>query len=449
MRSAHDTIAAIATAPGRGGVGVIRISGSKTKAIGAALLGGLPAPRTAVLKTFRDASGTVLDTGLVLYFPAPASFTGEDVLELQGHGGPVVMDMLLARLLELGARLAEPGEFSRRAFLNDKLDLIQAEAIADLIASDSIQAARAALRSMQGEFGARLQSLTAALTEARMHVEAAIDFPDEELDLMEDDILRRRLDKALRLTTEIERTAQQGALLSGGMNIVIAGKPNAGKSSLLNALAGYQAAIVTAIPGTTRDVLRERIHVDGMPLHIIDTAGLRDSEDVVEAEGVRRARAEMHKANRILYVVDVSTPEQHFNSDLAALPQEVAVTIVFNKIDLCGLTPRIETVNAQMHIFLSAVTGAGMELLRQHLKDCVGYHGAEASTFSARRRHLDALERAHRHLQQAQVLLSQCGAGELAAEELRLAQHCLGEITGEVSSDDLLGKIFATFCIGK
>lgn len=448
MPPINDTIAAIATAPGRGGVGVIRISGPAVLEIAEQLIGGPPPPRRAVVRDFVDVRGAVLDNGLAIYFAAPASFTGEEVLELHGHGSPVALDLVLARVLELGARMAEPGEFSRRAFLNEKLDLTQAEAIADLIASDSVEAARAALRSMQGEFGKQLHALTEAITETRMHVEAAIDFPDEEIDLLEDRVLQSRLAKAQVIAHAIGSVARQGALLRSGMHIVIAGKPNAGKSSLLNALAGYDAAIVTPIPGTTRDVLRERIHIDGMPLHIVDTAGLRDSADVVEAEGIRRAHAEIGRANRIIYVVDITmTSDEEVRNEIAKLPSDVPTTVVFNKIDLDNIQPRFEPDLKQ--IYLSASTGAGLELLRQHLKECMGYHGAEASTFSARRRHLDALQRVTRHLQQAERHLLERSAGELAAEELRLAQLAIGEITGEVTSDELLGRIFATFCIGK
>lgn len=449
MLAPTDTIAAIATAPGRGGIGVIRISGPAAGEICKRVIGRLPSPRRAALAEFRDEQGEILDTGLILYFAAPASFTGEDVVELHGHGSPVALDLLLGRVLALGARLAEPGEFSRRAFLNDKLDLTQAEAIADLIASDSAQAARAALRSMQGEFGKRLHALAEAITETRLHVEAVIDFPDEEVDLLDDAVLLVRLSKAQALAADIESIAQQGALLRDGMHIVIAGKPNAGKSSLLNALAGYEAAIVTPVPGTTRDVLRERIHIDGMPLHIVDTAGLRDSADVVEAEGIRRAHEEIRKANRVLYVNDVNTTSQpELDAEFAGLPQDMPITLVCNKIDLAGMEPHIEASKAP-RIFLSAVTGAGIELLRSHLKESMGYHGADAGTFSARRRHLDALQRTVQHLRQAECNLLERRAGELGAEELRLAQRAIGEITGEVTSDDLLGRIFATFCIGK
>jgi tRNA modification GTPase len=444
------TIAAIATPPGRGGIGIVRLSGPLVTHIALELLGDLPAPRHAALRSFRNADGEMLDGGLALYFPGPASFTGEDVLELHGHGGPVVMDLLLARCIELGARVAEPGEFSRRAFLNDKLDLTQAEAIADLIDSGSAQAARAALRSLQGEFSASVRSLTEAVTDTRMHVEAAIDFPEEEIDFLADTALRKRIDRTLELCAQIASDARQGALLREGMTVVIAGQPNAGKSSLLNRLAGYEAAIVTEIPGTTRDVLRERIHIDGMPLHIADTAGLRDVSDVVEAEGIRRAREEMTRADRILYVIDATRAldTEAIERETDSLPKSVPVTWVLNKIDLCDGRVRFEQSHPP-RLHLSANTGDGIDLLRAHLKECMGFVGAETGTISARRRHLDALARAERHLQEAASQLIDHHAGELMAEELRQAQQALAEITGEFTSDDLLGKIFSSFCIGK
>jgi tRNA modification GTPase len=448
--SSSRTIVAIATPPGRGGIGVLRLSGPLVPSIATAMLGRLPVPRIATLRPFLGGDGEPIDTGIALYFQKPASFTGEDVLELHAHGGPVVMDLLLARAIELGARLAEPGEFSRRAFLNDKIDLAQAEAIADLIDSGSAEAARAAMRSMRGEFSDAVRSLTEAVIETRMHVEAAIDFPEEEIDFLADEALRARLERARELCTQIMANARQGALLREGMTVVIAGRPNAGKSSLLNKLAGYSAAIVTDIPGTTRDVLRERIHLDGLPLHVLDTAGLREQADVVEAEGIRRARAAMNEADRILYIVDASTqPTQVIlQEELAALPQNVPVTLVFNKIDLTHERPRYEQ-SEPPRVHLSVATGEGIDLLRAHLKECVGYQGVHAGTLSARRRHLDALTRANEHLAEAERQLTERRAGELMAEELRQAQQCLGEITGEFTSDDLLGRIFSTFCIGK
>jgi tRNA modification GTPase len=444
------TIAAIATPAGRGGIGIVRLSGPLVTSIAVELCGDLPEPRHAVLRAFRDADGEMIDGGLALYFPGPASFTGEDVLELHGHGGPIVMDLLLARCVELGARHAEPGEFSRRAFLNDKIDLTQAEAIADLIDSGSVEAARAALRSLQGDFSAAVHSLTDAVTETRMHVEAAIDFPEEEIDFLADTALRRRLDHALEVCVQITAQARQGALLRDGMTVVIAGQPNAGKSSLLNRLAGYAAAIVTDIPGTTRDVLRERINIDGMPLHIADTAGLRDVADLVEAEGIRRARDEMTRADRILYVIDATRAldDESVARETNNLPAGVPVTWIFNKIDLCGGRVRLEQSHPP-RVHISATSGDGIDLLRAHLKESMGFVGTDAGTISARRRHLDALARAERHIQEAATQLIDHRAGELMAEELRQAQQALAEITGEFSSDDLLGKIFSSFCIGK
>jgi len=444
------TIAAIATAPGRGGIGVVRVSGPRCRAIAEALFGRVPAPRTAELHRFRDAAGEPIDEGIALYFPAPASFTGEDVLELQGHGGPVVMDLLLRRVLDLGARVAEPGEFTQRAFLNDKLDLAQAEAVADLIDSGSAQAARAALRSLQGEFSLQVHDLAEAVLELRMWVEAAIDFPDEDVDFLGDRALDARLEFIRHRFAELAETARQGTLLRDGLTLVIAGRPNAGKSSLLNRLAGYDAAIVTPVPGTTRDVLRERIEIDGLPVHVLDTAGLRESPDEVEAEGIRRAHRELARADRVLFVVDASDAAAvaSIAADLAALPTDAPRSVVLNQIDRIDGEPRIEPCEPTQ-LYLSAATGAGVDLLRQHLKDCVGFHATGAGVLSARARHLDALRRARAHVEEAHRLLTERHAGELVAQELTDAQKQLGEITGEVSSDDLLGRIFSSFCIGK
>jgi tRNA modification GTPase len=452
MKDGHpnDTIAAIATPPGRGGVSIVRISGPRAAGIAEQVLGRLPDPRIATLTTFLGENSEPLDQGIALYFAAPASFTGEDVLELHGHGGAIVSDRILARALQLGARLAEPGEFSRRAFLNDKMDLAQAEAIADLIDSGSIEAARAAMRSLQGEFSDAVHSLTDAVIEARIHVEAAIDFPEEEVDFLADVELHARVHNAIALCTQITSKARQGALLREGMTIVIAGKPNAGKSSLLNRLAGYDAAIVTDIPGTTRDILRERIHIDGMPLHVLDTAGLRDDADLVEAEGIKRAREAMRSADRILYVVDGAqdaSPDE-LAAEIEGLSSDAPLSVVVNKIDLLQRSSRYEQ-SSPPKIELSATTGEGVELLRQHLKECVGFQGADAGTLSARRRHLDALARADVHLHEALRQLTERRAGELMAEELRQAQQALNEITGEFTADDLLGRIFSSFCIGK
>ncbi len=444
-----DTIAAIATPPGRGGIGIVRVSGPQAPAIARALTGGLPEPRQAAMRPFLDGQGEVLDAGLVLYFAAPNSFTGEDVLELHGHGGVVVLDLLLARVLELGARLARPGEFSERAFLNDKLDLAQAEAVADLIDSGTAQAARAAVRSLAGEFSSRVNALVDALTGLRAYVEASIDFPEEEVDFLGEGDVAGRLAGIREDFESLTIAARQGSLLREGMTVVIAGRPNAGKSSLMNRLAGHEAAIVTDIPGTTRDVLREKVDLDGLPLQLIDTAGLRESGDAVEQEGVRRARREMQQADRVLLLVDAAagvTPEDE--RILAELPADLPVTLVLNKIDLSGEKPGLAQRDGLPMLKVSAKTGAGFDLLRQHLEQAAGYQPAGEGLFSARRRHLEALHRARNHLDSARAH-AEVRAGELMAEELRLAQLSLSEITGEFGSDDLLGEIFASFCIGK
>jgi len=454
-----DTIAAIASPAGRGAIGVIRVSGPLVPQIAAGILGSLPAPRQARLSSFLDAQGKSVDEGLALYFPAPASYTGEHVLELHGHGGALIVDMVLQRLLELGCRMARPGEFSERAFLNGKIDIAQAEAIADLIDAGTAAAARAAVRSLQGEFSARITDLKSRITSLRAYVEAAIDFPDEEIDFLSDNALRERLDAVFAAFESITTAARQGALLREGVYVVIAGKPNAGKSSLLNRLAGDEVAIVTDVPGTTRDVLRQQVHLDGLPLNLVDTAGLRATVDVVEVEGVRRARNEMARADRVLYIVDAAgslaaagagdTHSTAWAQDLEQLPAGIPVTVVFNKIDLTGSPARLDEVSAPPRVFLSARTGAGLDLLRTHLKAAVGYRETEAGALAARRRHLDALNRARQHVQDAADTLSTTRAFELFAEDLRLAQHALGEITGEFTSDDLLGEIFGSFCIGK
>lgn len=449
MTTSDDTIAAVATPPGRGGVGIVRISGPRVPAIAAALLGECPPPRQARLARFLDADGSSLDNGLALYFAAPRSFTGEAVLELQGHGGPVVLDRLLQRAVQLGARLARPGEFSERAFLNGKLDLVQAEAVADLIAASSVQGARSAMRSLEGAFSARIHALVEQLVELRMHVESAIDFPEEEIDFLADPAIAQRLDRLADAVTSLQAQAEQGALLRDGMTVVIAGQPNVGKSCLLNALAGRETAIVTELPGTTRDVLREQIQIDGMPVHVIDTAGLRDSNDVVEQEGMRRAWLEIERADRLLLVVDDRVGFTDAESRiLARLPAGLACSVIRNKIDLSGAAPAQETGPHGPELRLSALSGAGVEALRTHLRALVGYTGEEG-TFMARRRHLEALSRAVQAIAEGRSSLARHAAGELLAEELRLAQRALGEITGEFTSDDLLGRIFASFCIGK
>ena len=450
-----DTIVAAATPPGRGGIGIVRISGPKAPELAAILVGELPPARQATLARFLDGQGEPIDSGLVLFFPAPRSYTGEHVLELHGHGGPLVMESLLARVLELGARRAEPGEFTQRAFLNDKVDLAQAEAVADLIDAGSREAARAAMRSLRGEFSAMVRGLTEAVIELRVYVEAAIDFPEEEIDFLDDVELAGRFTAMQEHFAAVLESARVGALLHEGMTVVIAGRPNAGKSSLLNRLAGYDAAIVTEIPGTTRDVLRERIHVDGMPLHVLDTAGLREGGDRIEAEGMRRAHLEMQRAERVLFVIDAAADPQAeaFREQRSRLPPDVPVTLVFNKCDLVVAQGNAAEVfsdgSAPPRLALSALTGEGLPALRAHLKACMGYQTVEGGAISARRRHLEALTRARRHAQEAARQLLERRAGELVAEELRGAQEALGQITGEFTSDDLLGRIFSGFCIGK
>lgn len=453
--SHSDTIIAQATPPGRGGVGILRISGSRARDVAQAVLGKLPKPRYADYLAFNDASGSVLDQGIALWFPGPHSFTGEDVLELQGHGGPVILDMLLRSILTLpGVRIARPGEFSERAFLNDKLDLAQAEAIADLIDASSEQAARSAMNSLQGAFSTRVNTLVEALTHLRIFVEAAIDFPDEEIDFLSDGKIEAQLNNVITDLDAVRAEARQGSLLREGMKVVIAGRPNAGKSSLLNALAGREAAIVTDIAGTTRDVLREQVHIDGMPLHVIDTAGLRTASDEVERIGIERAWQEIEQADRVLFMVDGTTteatdPAQIWPDFMARLPARLPVTVVRNKADITGETPGLSEVNSHSLIRLSARSGDGIDALREHLKSCMGFDTNMEGGFLARRRHLQALELAALHLQQGKDQLLGARAGELLAEELRLAQQQLSEITGEFTSDDLLGRIFSSFCIGK
>jgi len=439
-----DTIVAIATPPGRGGIGVVRVSGPAAAAIGTRILGALPPARQAVARHFRDADGTALDAGLALWFPAPRSFTGEDVLELHGHGGPVVLDLVVARCIALGARPARPGEFSERAFLNDKLDLAQAEAVADLIDAGSAAAARAALRSLDGEFSARVHALESALVGLRVYVEASIDFGEEDIELLTAGGVAGRLAALGRELDALATSAEQGRLLQEGCTVVIAGRPNAGKSSLLNALAGHEAAIVTEVPGTTRDVLRERIELDGLPVLILDTAGLRDSPERVEAEGIRRARTELARADHVLYVVDAADAAacKALPAELAALAPGVPVTVVYNKADLA-------TAPAGEGASISALTGRGLPALRARLKAALGYRPGEAGVLSARRRHLDALRRTRLRLEAATARLGEGAGTELVAEELRLAHDALGEVTGRFTSEDLLGRIFASFCIGK
>lgn len=445
-----STIAAPATPPGQGGVGIIRISGDQVPDIARTLLGKNPTPRHAHYATFYDAQGHTLDQGIALYFPKPHSFTGEDVLELQTHGSPVVLDLLLKHLLTLGVCLAKPGEFSERAFLNGKIDLVQAESIADLISASSEQAAHSAVRSLQGEFSERITTLLNLLIDLRVYIEANLDFPDEDVDLLADQQVQKKLQHLETELHAVQNSAKQGTLLRDGMQVVIAGEPNVGKSSLLNQLSGQDRAIVTDIPGTTRDVLYEHIHIDGLPLHIIDTAGLRETEDTVEQEGIRRAQQIFLKADRILLMLDAERNElPELSQFFDQVPPLSKLTVIYNKIDL-----RAKKAELQQHpdghwvIFLSAKTGEGIDLLRTHLKHCLGFTATTEGTFIARRRHLDALMRADIHLQQAKMQLKDGGI-ELIAEELRLSQAALGEITGTFLPDDLLGEIFSRFCIGK
>jgi tRNA modification GTPase len=448
--SSADTIAAIATAPGRGGVGVIRISGSNLLPFALALTGKTPKPRHATLADFRAADGAAVDSGILLFFPGPHSFTGEDVLELQGHGGPVVMQMLLARCLDLGARLAEPGEFSRRAFLNGKLDLAQAEAVADLIDAATASAARSAVRSLQGEFSEAIHALTDELINLRMLVEATLDFPEEDIDFLKAADAFGRLERLQRKLAEIFDRAGQGKLLQAGLHVVLAGQPNVGKSSLLNRLAGDDLAIVTPVAGTTRDALRSTIQIEGIPLHIIDTAGLRETEDEVEKIGIERSWREIERADVVLLLVDARSGVGAADREiLARLPERLQRVTVYNKIDLSGAVAERHDEADGVAISLSAKANQGIELLRSELLRIAGWHPAE-DVFIARERHLRALAAAQEHIAAAsRVVESKLPALELFAEELRLAQRALGEITGEFSADDLLGVIFSRFCIGK
>ncbi len=455
MSKDNDTIVAIATAPGRGGIGIVRISGPDTRRQAIRLLGRMPKPREASLEFFTDSEGNIMDRGIAVFYPGPNSFTGEDVLELQGHGGPVVLDIIVQEVTSLGSRLARPGEFSERAFLNDKIDLSQAEAIADLINSASQQAARGAMASLQGVFSRKINLLVELLIELRVYVEAAIDFPDEEVDFLSDGMVLNKLETITSSLDSILSQAKQGALLREGMTVVIAGKPNAGKSSLLNLLSGKDAAIVTATAGTTRDTLREYLHIDGMPLHLVDTAGLRIGVDEIEEEGIRRAWKEINRADRVLLLVDASLsnetePEKIMPEFVEKLSELRHITVVRNKVDLLDDQKLFASTKAGASVIsISAKTGQGIDRLKEHLKVCMGFNADGEGQFTARRRHLDALLRAREHLSSGRYQLTRAAAGELLAEDLRQAQRALGEITGTVSSDDLLGRIFSSFCIGK
>ena len=450
MTPASLTIAGRATPPGRGGIAVVRVSGPGVREIAIAVLGKCPQPRHAGLCNFLDAEGQAIDAGIALFFPAPDSYTGEDVLELQCHGGIVVTEILLERVLSLGARMARPGEFSERAFLNDKLDLLQAEAVADLIDAGSRAAARAAQRSLQGDFSAAVLALNEEVTGLRIYIEAAIDFPDEEIELLSDSELKRRIAVVASGFARLEKTTRQGCLLRDGLHVVLAGRPNSGKSSLFNALAGYAAAIVTSQPGTTRDLIREQINIDGLPLHVVDTAGLRTAIDPVEQEGVARTRGQLVVADLALLVVD-ATDLAELPELLSEIPAGIPVLILRNKIDLSGepAGPAQEPTQGHPVLRISALTGAGLDELRQAIKTAAGFSDPGEGTVIARQRHLDTLQRAQAHFQAGCRVLKESQAGELLAEELLQVQNALAEITGEFSSDDLLGKIFSSFCIGK
>lgn len=444
----EDTIVATATPPGRGGVGIVRLSGSNAYSIALQLNSNKELkPRSVTFCSFYDSTTQMVDQGLMIYFKAPNSFTGEDVVEIHGHGSPVILDLLIKECIALGARLARPGEYSERAFLNGKIDLTQAEAIADLINSSSEVAARMALRSLQGEFSKKIERLNEQLIHLRLYVEAAIDFPEEEIDFLNDGTVDLLLQTILKDLDEIRNQANQGAIVREGLSVVIAGRPNAGKSTLINALAGREVAIVTEIEGTTRDVMREQILLDELPLHIIDTAGLRESKDIVEQEGIRRAWIEVKQADCVLLVVDLNNPEQHqvlLEEIKGHLSESVPVITIFNKIDALNLP-----VSCQKHaISLSAKTGLGIIELKKMIKAVVGYHPGEG-VYLARRRHLQALDAAKDILLTGQLQLKAHRAGELLAEDLRVAHQTLCEITGEFTPDDLLGRIFSSFCIGK
>lgn len=451
----NDTIVAQATAPGLGSVGIVRVSGKHAKTVAEKILGNCPSPRQAVYQAFYDDNKNVIDQGIALFFQNPHSFTGEDVLELQGHGGQVVMQLLIEECLNTGlVRLAKPGEFSEQAFLNDKMDLTQAEAIADLINASSTQAARGAMRSMQGQFSKSINELVEKVIYLRMYVEAAIDFPEEEIDFLADGVVQTNLSDIVTLLNAIKHQAKQGSLLRDGMQVVIVGRPNAGKSSLLNALSGKDSAIVTDIAGTTRDVLKEHIHIDGMPLHVIDTAGLRDGADTVEQIGIDRAWQEIEQADRVLFMVDANQekdaqPDAIWPEFYAKLPNNMAMTVIRNKCDLSQEDIGIDTSSNYPVIRLSAKSSMGLEFLTQHLKDCMGFDQVGEDQVIARQRHISALLLAEEHILLGKDQLEQQMAGELLAEELRIAQQYLNEITGEFTSDDLLGKIFSSFCIGK
>jgi tRNA modification GTPase len=441
----HDTVVATATPPGKGGIGVVRLSGIDAENIAKQMIGSLPKPRVATAATFRGLDQSPIDSGLAIYFPEPNSFTGESVVELQGHGGPVVMSLLVETAIGLGARRAEPGEFSQRAFLNGKLDLVQAESVADLIESGTAQAARAAHRSLTGAFSRAVDALGEQLVRLRLHVEAAIDFPEEEIDFLSDASLLKQLDECQHQFDELQSKATVGRILRDGFQLVIVGKPNAGKSSLMNLLSGEDAAIVTEYAGTTRDILREQIDIDGLAVELVDTAGLRDDPDVIEAEGIRRAREALKNADAALLIQDAALGADQTDY---LLPDDLPIIVLRNKIDVSGDAPGLAQAKPAI-LNVSAKSGAGIDALREAIKKLAGYADAGIGAFTARKRHADALSEAAGHFAAGRRALEQDKAGELLAEELRLAQESLGTITGEFTSDDLLGRIFSEFCIGK
>ncbi|MDH5480978.1 MAG: tRNA uridine-5-carboxymethylaminomethyl(34) synthesis GTPase MnmE [Nitrosomonas sp.] len=450
-----EIIAAIATPPGQGGIGVIRISGNNLQRLAEAILGKLPKPRNASLNNFLDTNGHVIDQGIALYFPAPNSYTGEDVLELQGHGGPAIMNLLLNQCLAAGARLAQPGEFTLRAYLNNKMDLVQAESVADIIEASTAQGARCAIHSLQGHFSTRIEELVGALTTLRMLIEAIIDFPEEEIDNLQALQIKDRLNSIHKQLAQVLASAQQGKLLQEGIKVVLIGQPNVGKSSLLNQLAEDDIAIVTEIPGTTRDTIQQTIKIEGIPIHVIDTAGLRETEDIVEQKGIERTHAAIKNADMIIRLIDCQQPTKHTKKDesWSYPPTDKPTITVYNKIDLCAetKTPKIEEKENSISIYVSAKTGAGITLLRKKLLECIGwqYNTAGEGLFTARQRHLEALTKAQLHLENAQEYTKNEYQLELLAEELKLSQNALSSITGQLTADDLLGEIFSHFCIGK
>ena len=450
MEYPDDTIAALATPPGRGGVGIIRVSGAGVKFIIQTVLNQDLIPRKACLLPFLDENGQTLDSGIAIFFKGPHSFTGEDVLELHGHGGPIVLDLVLKRVLSCDVRIAKPGEFSQRAFLNDKIDLAQAEAVADLINASTEQAARMATRSLQGEFSQEVNGIFESLVHLRMYVESAIDFPEEEIDFLNDSSISEGISSVITDLNRLLANAQQGALLQEGYNIVIAGRPNAGKSSLLNALAKRETAIVTELPGTTRDVIREQITIDGLPINIIDTAGIRKSDNLVEKIGIERAHQEIKQADLVLIVIDSSANKREdLHHIIDEIPEGLPILIAFNKCDLSQESPRLEKMDQRDAVHLSVKHHQGLDLLKSLIKKYAGYDSEQPGLFLARRRHIEALTETLEHVYRGQDVYQNNKSGELLAEELRLAQHSLSEITGTFSTEDLLGRIFSSFCIGK